>query len=440
MKAQSASLLRLDGASLAALRERRLLTLAFLLGLLATALRDPIFFLHPRFWAEEATVYFAMAFNDGGSALWRPALGYYSLIDNVAAQLAANVVPLEDAPLVTTLIALLVHAVPLWLVLFGRLSFLPTPWHRLVAAALVVVTPPWKEVLLNTINSQFHLALATALILLEDEAPLETGARWGRRLVLVVSGLSGPVSCFLVPLYLLRAVWRRRREHAAQAALLTVCALLEAGVVWHGRAEHAKRRAEFDPAMVATAVGTRVVVEPVLGSQWGREVVASIQAKRTTKVRSRNIGITVAVAVAVLSALLLVRRQPRGTAILHLGSALVLAVLCLVGSIGTVKSGYINVGGGERYFYAPGVLWNLLLLAVVRWGPSHFERARALVAGGLLAASLGVNILAVSRYSGHLDDMPRWREQVRRWREDPRQPLEVWPGGWFVHLNGQNAR
>ena len=77
------------------MNRRTLLTLVLLAGAAAAlVLRVPEVVLEPRFWAEEARVYFVYALNNpAGSALLAPHQGYYSLVPNLATWLA-TLVPL----------------------------------------------------------------------------------------------------------------------------------------------------------------------------------------------------------------------------------------------------------------------------------------------------------------------------------------------------------
>src|SRR5690349_9841021 len=95
--------------------------LAFLAAAGLIIARAPALFSAPRLWAEEGTRYFPTAFHKG----WLPSLlqvqhGYYALWPNLAATLAARLVPLASAPLVTTLFAFAAQLMPVALILWGR--------------------------------------------------------------------------------------------------------------------------------------------------------------------------------------------------------------------------------------------------------------------------------------------------------------------------------
>ncbi len=190
--------------------------LAFLVLVLA---RLPVLVEQGRFWAEEGTLYFRNAWTlPWWQAALRPENGYLNLFANLAGILARWCVPLQDAPRLTTGLALLAQDLPILLLITARDRWL-RPAPIVLAAVLLVAMPPLcNEVWLNTANSQFHVALAVALCL-----ALEAPAGWSGRargVLLVLAPLCGPISVVLVPVAVLRAVWERRRARVLQAACL----------------------------------------------------------------------------------------------------------------------------------------------------------------------------------------------------------------------------
>src|SRR5258706_9019204 len=76
----------------------------------AVVLRMPRILLEGRFWAEEGDIYFRPAWiGPSSQALLAPHQGYYSLLDNLASAVAAHLVPLLYAPLLTIWTGLLVQ-------------------------------------------------------------------------------------------------------------------------------------------------------------------------------------------------------------------------------------------------------------------------------------------------------------------------------------------
>jgi len=104
-----------------------------LCAILLIVIRDVRYFTNPRFWAEEGTLHFAYSYNHPWyQALIHPQVGYLNFYPNLATVLA-TLVPLEFAPLVTTLAALLVQLIPIVIILLSS-SMLWKGWLRKIIA------------------------------------------------------------------------------------------------------------------------------------------------------------------------------------------------------------------------------------------------------------------------------------------------------------------
>ena len=222
-------------------------------------LRAPRVLLEGRFWAEEGSVYFASALAGGPSALLRPHQGYLNLATNLATGAAAlPFVPLEAAPRVTVLAALLVQLLPAFLLLTRRAAWLPSPSARLAAAGLALLARPSDEVWLNSANAHFFLAVAAAVLLATRPG---TEGRWSEPALLAFAGLSGVTSALLAPLAWAAAARERTRRRLGAALLLTACALLQAAILLPALASGG-RTARADADLFLPALLSRHVVAP----------------------------------------------------------------------------------------------------------------------------------------------------------------------------------
>ncbi|NLV73111.1 MAG: hypothetical protein GXY52_00275 [Chloroflexi bacterium] len=177
---------------------RRLLPWALILLIAALSYwRAPNLFHDPRIWAEEGAVYLSTAYYSG---FWRalvvPHQGYYALVPNVATLLALGA-GIPRAAMITTLVAFIVQLLPIALIAFSRSQWWQRPAVRLIGVLIVLLAASSGEVWLNTINSQFYLAVATFLILAEDgvdETPVRSLIYAA---ILLMAGLTAwyPVLC-----------------------------------------------------------------------------------------------------------------------------------------------------------------------------------------------------------------------------------------------------
>ncbi|WP_342381249.1 hypothetical protein NVS55_16445 [Myxococcus stipitatus] len=402
-------------------------------------LREPLLLRSPRFWAEEATVYFEHARDVGVAALATPHLGYYSLFSNLAGFLASLPRP-EAGPWVTTLLALGIQLIPVALVLAGRIAFLRTPGRQALALAALILASPSEEVWLNTINSQFHLALASVLLLLESEGEPSRSGLWARRALLVLAGMTGPVTCFLLPLFLWRAWRTRQREAWIQAGLLTACvgahlAIWGAAFLREGLEAASAGRARPSLDVISTSLVTRALFEPVLGLPLAHRLASAVVRGRALPWRA--VLLAGGCAVLLLGWSWAMQYRQRFQVRLLAVSGPLLAALCMVGSLGSGDKSQLVLptGGYGRYFYVPAVL--VLLLVISALAPdenNRFSRMRRALALPLLILAFASHTSGLVERRGQHADWPRWRDEVAAWRQDPTYRPRIWPPDWRVAL------
>jgi hypothetical protein len=135
---------------------------AWLLALAAALLivvRAPVYVVEPSFWAEEGTLYFAVAWERSlrEALLYRPA-GYLLVWANLATVSSAELVrigllPLAHAPQVTVLYALAAQLVPVAVIACSRAAFWGGAFRRTVGV-VVVLAGCRRTIWLSTVNSQ----------------------------------------------------------------------------------------------------------------------------------------------------------------------------------------------------------------------------------------------------------------------------------------------
>src|SRR5688572_28586834 len=67
--------------------------------------------LTPQFWAEDGTLWYPQAYEEGAASLWKPYNGYFHLVPRLVA-LVSQAFPLEYAPLAFNLVALGIQLLP----------------------------------------------------------------------------------------------------------------------------------------------------------------------------------------------------------------------------------------------------------------------------------------------------------------------------------------
>ena len=398
----------------------------------AMTLRSPGLLFSPRLWAEEATIYYVYArHHDLLPSLFlvpssRGPAGYLSLVPNTAATLASRLVSEELAPLVFTLIALLVQLIPFALVLWGRSLLWRTARERAtVCALLLFCSTVIAEVWLNTINSQIFLGLAAALLLVERtdllSEPGQRVRRWTYRGLLGIAGLNGLYSAFLAPAFALRA-WRTgHREAWRQAWIVGVGALVQATAFLATLVLHRPGRdrfVAFDLFETARIVFDHHVLRALLGQRYGGDVATGLET-----LAGNGAGVLALAALVAGFAALAWRpaRQVQWPLLAGYG------LLLLLVSPTTNPSPPIH-----RYAALSGLLLLLNLWCHARHDPRGPRRwvCRALLAVALVAGVGDYHREIPFAALGLEAEGPRWSEEIATWRADPDYMPRLWPFDW----------
>lgn len=409
--------------------------------------RAPNLFFDPRFWAEEATVYFSYARQSGAlaSLLFIPT-GYPSYLNlsvNIPATLAASLLPLHSAPLVTTFWAFVMQMTPFVLVFFGRSRIWETRAQRILVAAILLFGPPAVigEVWLNSTNSQVFAGITGVILLCERTDGRSKALIFGYRAILILCALSGPYTAFLAPAFFLKARIERSPEAKRQAWIVVTAVLVQAG------------------AHVLTRVGFAYSPSRLAGGYWGsrvtalffNEVLYTFLGYDLAPIFARKIGI-----------LQVVRQSAESVQFMRLAGWVSLLCLILyawwsvrhlwkrfdvvlpVAFVSlTIPLYYLTPTVESRYVVVPGTV---LLLTVVSCAQIVKARGWRTLCGVAVAFSIASGVATYwrdvprnLRPLGQTLRRPSWTSEVARWREDHYYRLRIWPfvgrAAFRLHLN-----
>lgn len=231
-------------------------------GLLLT--RRPDAFFNPQFWAEDGGIWFAQAHALGPWVPFRiPNTGYLQTISRLVAAISV-LFPLRWAPTVFNFSALLIQLAPLSLLLTQRASILGRLPARLFFGLLYVCLPNSFEIHMNVTNAQWHLAFLYFLVLILP--PWDGLWRVFDWAVIVIAGLSGPFSFFLVPVAWL--LWRGKRLRPSRALAVAGCAAVQvAAFLFMGGTprDHGPMGASI--GAFSRIIGGQVVIGSLIGQQ-----------------------------------------------------------------------------------------------------------------------------------------------------------------------------
>lgn len=404
--------------------------------------RCPELFLKPRFFAEEGATYFAGAFhNSFVSNLFSAHYGYYTLYNQLATSLA-TLAPLEHAPLVTTFMALLVQVGVSLYVLWGELPLLDTPWRRAVLA-LAIPLISWPGHWLTIIGSQCWFAAGTFLLLLSANRSRNAVSYGTRGGYLVLAGLTGVISCFMIPAYLWRSLREKSREYLAYAATLILCLILHAGVLAEAvLSRSAELSGRFMFNSFGTMLGKTIVYQfaipfsgrgffeqrplVALGSNL-KETVEGLFGVRLLIHDLFFLPLLIGLAVITITAVIIWQNRSRLDVQVM---ALALATVCIMSNLCS-----INSTGGPRYYFIPSLILLTLFLGI-----REMKSIRpVLAAAGLLILTTllanGYEYRSVMGRQAFNPDYPDWRTELVLWKTTPSYQINIWPPPWKMTLD-----
>lgn len=396
------------------------------------ALRAPEILWPGRFWAEEGAFYF-MRYSRSihWSWLFSSELGYFSLLNKIAAFLAGRVVPLTFAPLVTVAFSFLVMMLPAWIWLFSRKP-MPEKSPRIYAVlALILLVQPNQEVWLNTVNSQFFLCISTAIILVTDSS--RRAPTWVRIPALVLGGLTGVVSALLTPFFWVEYGISGKTEKLREALWLSTSALIQVLFVLLSGG----RESGWHFAALPWVLLVKQWVLPLFGES-SVEVVSGFITQHQLH-RSMLSG-AVALIPYIIVAWGLARQGKRQSVLLFYASVFIAVVSFIKSSESQTGDmfllHFLPMGGG-RYYFAPNVLLYCALIISPADVPVGFkgwcrlDRLAWLLAGLAICTGSIDYLTSRSRHS-YFFTGPSWSEQVNIWEASDRDTLEIWPRPWSI--------
>jgi hypothetical protein len=391
--------------------------------------KAPGIFRHPRFWAEEGTVFYAGFLGRSFiECIFYIGHGSFQILSNGIVYLAAQV-PVAFAPAVTTYLALSLHLVIVaQIVLFARAHGLPRPVALLLVVASALL-PQTYEVWLNSINAQW-VAGVSALLLFAMPSEWLARHRNGALTGCLIYALSGVPAVLFAPVFLLRAAVERSRLIAALAGVLGTGAALQLAVIaWIGDS----RPFTTDPLVLILPVFLQSVLAPLLSGDFAGQIALLI---REAAAPDSTVAIldTLAMGIGIMGlATAAACSSGRKTHALLLLLAWIL--ITEVQNFAAVDPSADLAGWlGGRYFLCGSVCLCLLLA----WGTTARQTALRAMSISLLCmiVFIGAVEARLSAYAQELTHGPSWRRQLDACQSGQLCKLTVWGRGapWIVEI------
>jgi hypothetical protein len=364
------------------------------------------------------------------TTLFMPHLGYYSFVDNIAGLLAFYLVPLEQAPKVTVIFALIIQLIPALLIIISSSDPFRGHIRKILAILIILVTVPSQEVWLNTINSQFYLTLCVGIIMVSQGEG--KSACWFYRLILLISALTGPVVIFLTPLFWLVAWLQRSKERVIQASILTCGALIQSLLVINALTL-SERTVDFNLKIFLMAGFIKCVALPLTG------IAVADWLARYLRLASLNKFLPIIIVIFLLLFIYFFLKEIWSSKVFEarlmaVGSILVLT-LSYFGALNIDRLTLVSSIIGARYYYVPNAMLSLTILFSLSSDSLMKNVTKNIFKIFLAWLIIGGSIQYFSTDKTPLFFIgPDWAGEVRKWRENSNYQLGIWPVNWRMTL------
>ena len=379
-------------------------------AILLIVTRHVDFIIYPRFWAEEGSVYFLDAYTFGASSLWHAHQGYYSIIPNFSTYFA-TFVPLEFAPIITTLIAFVVQVVPFYLINISKSEFFNTSFKKLLASMIILFVGNTEQIWLNTITSQFHFVVILFLLLIDNKSNLNKGKSYIFYIITLISGLSGVPANILAPIFFYNYFITKQKINLHMFGILVITSLIQVIAISTSTSD-VTNRTDYPGFSVIGHILISIFQAPIFHTTSGSAYTLLILPLIYIIIKSIS---------------------PKKYFLIFFGSTFLLASIMILTSM--------SMAGGWRYIYAPGVIFMFGLLSAV-FDTSISKRARvalrAYIAIAIFYGVINFPLLDEGTYPVHSKHWKHWKDEALLYKEHSIDEIAIYPqweiGPWSVSL------
>jgi hypothetical protein len=387
-----------------------------LCSILLIAVREPVFILYPRLWAEEGCIFYQFALHHSLYEIFTTAhVGYLTLFNSIVSAIQAKEFAVENVAIVSTYIGFFVQLIPVYIISFTNNEFWSNPIKKIFCILIViVVTAP--EQWLNTTNSHFIFGLITFLILIISASEISKFQKYFFRILLIIGGLTGPASIFFTPTFLLKAYREKSKEKYIQAGILSVCAVIQAIVIvysilfdnkYNRLSEHNHLRAVYH----------FVIDNFSMISQSSTSYFHPI---------TRYLSVFFGALMVIVYTFIMFRNRKNDLYLIPLLSMIIVGLFSTLGSL--------HMAGGPRYAYVPTCILMMVLLSDLFNLKQRIQYIASLAL--IICLTLYIIDYRKSMVSVYNSTYPKWKDELKKHEVDSTYNPHIHPAmdQWQVKL------
>jgi len=418
----------------------------FLYGLFLAFIRNPNFFIKPRIWSEEGSVYLKAAYlRPFWDAFFEAhEFGYFNLYTNLSTLIARYAVSLENVPYVTLFFSFLVIAIPILLISFGDSDVWDQGYKRVGLITLFLFIQPGIESWLTLISSQYYFGIITFVVLLMDFKNID----WKHYVLLgpllLIATLSGVMSCIVIPFYLYKGFIEKNKSFMFLSIPLMIGLLIQIQVffvlIGNSTCPPSVRFANVGFPLLSFTIMAKNIITPVAGLKIANEFGSIIRPLFEDRGILFYLALSFTLIFQTFFFMFLIKNLNKK--IKKYGIILLfLIVIINVCTMLPPKLMAISGIGMGRYFLFPNFIMLVALFMVFQETIKDIYRDHSITISRFVFSFLFflsiINGLGSYRINNHqFRHSPDWRKEAALFKNNPKkQSILIWgQGHWEIKL------
>lgn len=381
-----------------------------------------------RLWAEEGVVYFQNALKNPWYQDWfaTNTIQYIHFSAGFFSWVSLLVGGVQYAPLLTVFFSLLLQLITPIILVTHRF-----PWQNKTIPSFIVILlcamPPLTgEVWLNTLQSQMHLAVAASLILSADAAKGFLSVF--DLCVLILAGLSGPSTIFLLPLFLIRTYFDRSIVRKLQTSIVFLCFSVQ--LLTYLTHHSSGRHFSLTPFKITLIMALHTIILPIGGVNLADHLGRLIANPNNEHIL---VAIFVFFLLAVFYSFIIgISFKWKDSTLRYM--ALSSLLIGFASFFGAWKSSYLDLlssGFSTRYAFTSELLNTLILFYII---VVYYNMKKKKVILSVMILIIMVDFSNFRADSNMFDSGPKWKQEISIWSKNPNYSVKIWPKGWAIKI------
>ncbi|EMJ94123.1 putative membrane protein [Leptospira alstonii serovar Sichuan str. 79601] len=386
-------------------------------------IRDLRLFIEPQLWAEEGTIYFREAYLYGFKTIFKPELGYYSLLPRTFSYVS-SLLPLETVPMFMILFSLSIWLVPHILISLSQNERLHSFKNKIICSfTLILLTGPSEEIFLNSINLHFVVPWILILIGMDNLNQISKARNILYVFLSWIALLNGPVAIFVLPIYIYLVLSQKKYKFLIFSLFPVLIQIYSIFILNNNNSLH--NRFSFSMEEFNLVYFYRILLGSFVGEIGSRYSILNLIDIQSW-IKLKNVLFLFFTGLVLFA----IKERDKFASSLMIGSATV-SILTYIFAVNP-KYPDLLIGGG-RYFYLPNTMLVIGYLFFC-FKKVNFRIPATLIYVIPIILSLFSSGISYFNKSSYCLDCASWKTEVHQnFRQNKK--IQISPKGWIIDFN-----